>query len=148
MTDTRYMIHSTSFSQTSLELVIFFKSILTEAGCTVWKKKKLYHKIFPSDSSWDLVFLFFFFITRFYYAYFTKSYIYIFFFPKFTLNRVKEDEEDGPSKGTIKRFLLSYRSNILIDTLNLYFFLREKDNFPIYEYEGTNSFRVYGGLAN
>lgn len=75
MADMRYMIHSTSFSQTSLELVIFFKSILTEAGCTPFEKKKIISQIFPYDSSWHLVFLFF--ITHFY-TYFTKSYIYIY----------------------------------------------------------------------
>lgn len=113
------------------------------------KKKKIISQNFPIrlfvGSRISFFFFYYAFLLRLFYQ---ELYIYIYFFPKFTLNRVKEDEEDGPSKGTIKRFLLSYRSNILIDTLNLYFFLREKDNFPIYKYEGTNSFRVYGGLAN
>ena len=81
MTDMRYMIHSTSFSQTSLELVtfffFFFKSILTEAGCLRKKgEKKLYHKFSRTILRGISYFLYF----SFYSTYFIKGYTFHFFF--------------------------------------------------------------------
>ena len=91
MTDMRYMIHSTSFSQTSLELVtlfFFFKSILTEAGCLRKKgEKKLYHKFSRTILRGISYFLYF----SFYSTYFIKGY-FISSFYKFIYSRKRRQK--------------------------------------------------------